>query len=161
MRQNGIRLLMLLVFVFAGTFAAFAAVIKDSLYLHQNDVTGAENQILSDKMIVLSTQLNDWGENSARQTIALTEYFLEHYHIDPDRVYLHGMSGGGETGSLVMGLRPDLYTAYFMTASQWDGDLAVLAAAQTPVYMAIGAQDSYYGSQSLRRAYNTLRTNAI
>ena len=46
------------------------------------------------------------------------EYFLEHYNIDPGKVYLHGMSGGGETGSLVMGKRPDLYTAYLMTASK-------------------------------------------
>ena len=118
---------------------------------------GTEAIRYNDKMIVLSAQLNDWGETSARQAVALTEYFLAHYNIDPGRVYLHGMSGGGETGSLVMGMRPELYAAYLMTASQWDGDLDVLAAARTPVYMAVGAEDSYYGSQSLRRAYETLR----
>lgn len=108
-------------------------------------------------MIVLSTQLDDWGENSANMTIALTEYFLSHYNIDPEKVYLHGMSGGGETGSLVMGMRPELYTAYLMTSSQWDGDLEVLAQARTPVYMAIGEDDSYYGSSSLKEAYAELR----
>lgn len=90
-------------------------------------------------------------------TIALTEYFLSHYNIDPEKVYLHGMSGGGETDSLVMGMRPELYTAYLMTSSQWDGDLEVLAQARTPVYMAIGEDDSYYGSSSLKEAYAELR----
>lgn len=47
------------------------------------------------------------------------------------------MSGGGETGSLVMGTKPELFTAYLATSSQWDGDLNVLAQARTPVYFAI------------------------
>lgn len=78
-------------------------------------------------MIVLSPQLSDWGQTSADEAIALTEYFLSHYNIAPDRVYLHGMSGGGETGSLVMGTKPEMFTAYLATSSQWDGDLHVLA----------------------------------
>lgn len=119
---------------------------------------GTEAINYNDQMIVLSTQLDDWGETSARQTIALIEYFLEHYNIDPDRVYLHGMSGGGETGSLVMGMRPELYAGYLATSTQWDGDLNVLAQARTPVYLAIGDQDSYYGPDSLIETYNTLHS---
>ena len=64
---------------------------------------GVEAIRYNEKMIILSPQLNDWGQTSANEAIALTEYFLSHYNIDPKRVYLHGMSGGGETGSLVMG----------------------------------------------------------
>lgn len=108
-------------------------------------------------MIVLSPQLDDWGETSAEMTIALTEYFLENWNIDPNRVYLHGMSGGGETASLVLGMRPELYTACLVTSSQWDGDLTALAAARTPVYLAIGAQDSYYGADSFEATYESLR----
>ena len=107
-------------------------------------------------MIVLSPQLNDWGETSANMAIALTEYFLANYNINPERVYLHGMSGGGETASLVLGMRPELFTACLVTSSQWDGNLAVLAAAQTPVYLAIGAQDSYYGADSFQETYAAL-----
>ena len=66
----------------------------------------------NEKMIVISPQLNDWRETSARQTIALTECLMDAYNIDPDRVYLEGYSGGGETGSLVMGMRPELYAAF-------------------------------------------------
>ena len=70
--------------------------------------------------------------------MALVEYFLAEYNIDPARVYLHGMSGGGETASLVMGMRPELFAACLVTSTRWDGDLNVLAEARTPVYMAIG-----------------------
>ena len=50
-----------------------------------------------------------------------------------------------------------IYTAFLMTSSQWDGDLEVLANAKTPVYLATGKNDSYYGSQPLKNAYNKLR----
>lgn len=117
---------------------------------------GPEAIRYNERMIILSPQLGDWGTTSAREAIALTEYFLHHYNIDPTRVYLHGMSGGGETGSLIMGMRPALFTAYLATSSQWDGDLQVLAQARTPVYLAIGAQDSYYGADSFIATYQTL-----
>lgn len=119
---------------------------------------GVEAPKYHEEMIVLSPQLNDWGQTSANEAIALTEYFISHYNIDTSRVYLHGMSGGGETGSLVMGTRPELFTAYLATSSQWDGDLDVLAQARTPVYLAIGEQDSYYGSESFVRTYSALHT---
>ena len=40
----------------------------------------------NDHMIVAAPQLSDWGETSAEQTIALTEYLLGHYNIDQERV---------------------------------------------------------------------------
>ena len=95
---------------------------------------------------------------SARDTVVLTEYLMSAFNVDPNRVYLSGYSGGGETGSLVMELRPELYAAYLMMASQWDGKLEPLAAARTPVYMIIGEDDSYYGSESLKSAYARLHT---
>ena len=118
---------------------------------------GVEAIKYDDEMIVLSTQLNDWGETSANQAIALTEYFLVHYNIDPERVYLHGYSGGGETGSIVMGKRPDLYTAFLCCSTKWDGDVSVLAEAKTPVYLVTGENDSYYGSKPMKDAYQKIR----
>lgn len=85
------------------------------------------------------------------------DFGVEAIKYNSSKVYLHGYSGGGETGSLVMGMRPELYTAFLMTSSQWDGDLEVLSKAKTPVYLATGESDSYYGSQSLKNAYNKLR----
>ena len=109
------------------------------------------------QMIVVSPQLNDWGVTSARQTIVLTEHLMDTYAIDPGRVYISGYSGGGETLSLVLGLRPELYAGALHVSSQWDGDLHVLAAQETPLYLAIGEDDDYYGSDSVKQAYATLK----
>lgn len=46
-------------------------------------------------MIILAPQLEDWEETSANQTIALVEYFLDNYPVNPARVYINGYSGGG------------------------------------------------------------------
>lgn len=75
---------------------------------------------LDEDMIVVSAQLTDWGEKSARQTIELTEYFLQNYSVDPNRVYAAGYSAGGETMSQAVSMRPDLYATYLRGASQWD-----------------------------------------
>ena len=117
---------------------------------------GFEAQNYNENMIVVAPQLSDWGETSANQTIALVEYFLKHYSIDQTRVYANGYSGGGETMSIVMGKRPELFTAYLHCSSQWDGDLNVLAESRTPVYLAVGRNDEYYGSEPTREAYDTL-----
>lgn len=107
-------------------------------------------------MIVAAPQLSDWGETSAEQTIALTEYLLDHYNIDQDRVYAEGYSGGGETMSQVMGIRPDLFTAYLQCSSQWDGAYESVVEARVPVYFVIGESDEYYGSGPSQEAYDSL-----
>ena len=107
-------------------------------------------------LIVVSAQLDDWGMTSARQAVALTEHLLEAYNIDPDRVYITGYSGGGETLSLVMELRPELYAAALFVSSQWDGDPAPLVAAQTPLYLFTAEHDSYYGSEPVEQAYQRI-----
>ena len=108
------------------------------------------------RMIVAAPQLSDWGETSAVQAIALTEYLLDTYHIDPEQVYAEGYSGGGETMTRVMGMRPDLFTAYLQCSSQWDGAYEPVAEARVPVYFVIGEGDEYYGSEPSRQAYDRL-----
>ncbi len=107
-------------------------------------------------LIVVAPQLMDWRERSAREVIAITEHVIASYDVDTSRVYLEGFSGGGETGSLVMGMKPGLYTAFLAVSTRWDGDLEVLADSRTPVYLAVGEDDSYYGSGPLKRAYDEL-----
>ncbi|HIV43154.1 MAG TPA: hypothetical protein H9996_02935 [Candidatus Faecalibacterium avium] len=46
--------------------------------------------------------------------------------------------------------------ACLLTSTQWDGDLETLADARTPLYLAIGDRDSYYGPASLEKAYADL-----
>ncbi len=122
----------------------------------QSEEFGFEAQKYNSEMIVVAPQLSDWGETSANQTIALVEYFLEQYNIDSSKVYGNGFSGGGETMSIVMGKRPELFTAYLQVSSQWDGEYESVVEQRLPVYFAIGRNDEYYGLEPTREAYDTL-----
>ena len=82
---------------------------------------------LDTEMVVVTAQLTDWGEKSARQAIELTEYFINSFAVDTSRVYAAGYSAGGETMSRAVAMRPDLYAAYLHGASQWDGSYAPIA----------------------------------
>lgn len=117
---------------------------------------GFKAQRYNDKMIVVAPQLEDWGETSANQTIELVEYFLQNYKIDTEKVYASGYSGGGETMSRVIGKRPDLFTAYLQCSSKWDGSYNLVVENRTPVYIVIGEDDEYYGSQPSKEAYAEL-----
>lgn len=122
----------------------------------KSEAFGFEAQKYNDEMIIVAPQLSDWGETSANQTIELVEYFLENYNIDRTRVYANGYSGGGETMSLVVGKRPDLFSAFLHVSSQWDGEYEPVVKARLPVYFAIGRNDEYYGSEPTKKAYDTL-----
>lgn len=115
-----------------------------------------EAQKYNSEMIIAAPQLNDWGNTSADQAIALTEYLLRTYNIDESKVFMNGYSGGGETLSLVMAKKPELYTAVLHVSSVWDGELQPLVRSQTPVYFVIGESDEYYGSARIRKTYETL-----
>lgn len=117
---------------------------------------GFEAQKYNDKMIIAAPQLSDWGEISANQTIALAEYLLRNYNIDVDKVYISGYSGGGETLSLVLGKRPELFAAALMCSSQWDGGYDKVVENHTPVYFVIGESDEYYGAEPFAEAYQKL-----
>lgn len=112
----------------------------------------------NDEMIIVAPQPNDWGNTSKRQAIELTEYMLAAYNINPESVYISGYSGGGETLSLAVSERPELYTAALHVSSQWDGDFSRIAEARTPVYFAIGENDEYYDSKPAKKAYEELVT---
>lgn len=103
---------------------------------------GTEAQKYNDEMIIIAPQLNSWDIASARQAVALTRRLMSYYNIDPGKVYLEGYSSGRETGSLVMELAPELFTAYLLVSSQWDGDLAPVVESRTPVCLATGENDS-------------------
>lgn len=115
-----------------------------------------EAQKYNSKMIVISPQLDDWGEKSANDTIFLVEYFLSHYNIDKSKVYISGLSGGGETLSLVLEKKPELFTSALYISSQWDGKYEKLIQSKTPLYMVIGENDSYYGSTKTKNTYNDM-----
>ena len=112
---------------------------------------------LPEDMIVVSAQLTDWYETSARQAIELTEYFIENFSVDKSRVYAAGYSAGGETMSQAVSMRPDLYAAYLHGASQWDGAYESIAQNDVAVYIFMAENDEYYGSAKARSAYDGLQ----
>ncbi|MBP3489360.1 MAG: alpha/beta hydrolase [Roseburia sp.] len=63
----------------------------------------------------------------------------------------------GETMSLVLEKAPELFTAYLHCSSRWDGDYAPVVENRLPVYLVIGENDEYYGSEPTREAYEALR----
>lgn len=111
---------------------------------------------LDEEMIVVSAQLTDWGETSAREAVELTEYFIDSFSVDTNRIYAAGYSAGGETMSRTVSMRPDLYAAYLHGASQWDGEFTPIAEHNVAVYIFMAEDDEYYGSQRARDAYNGL-----
>ena len=111
---------------------------------------------LEEDMIVVSAQLTDWGEKSARQAIELTEFFLDNFPVDVNRVYAAGYSAGGETMSQAVSMRPDLYAAYLHGASRWDGAFEPVAENSVAIYIFMAENDEYYGSQKARDAYQGL-----
>lgn len=112
---------------------------------------------LSEDMIVVSAQLTDWHETSARQAIELTEYFIDNFSVDRTRIYAAGYSAGGETMSQAVSMRPDLYAAYLHGASQWDGTYEPIAQNDIAVYIFMAENDEYYGSEKAQSAYDGLQ----
>lgn len=116
----------------------------------------AWTELLED-VIVVSAQLTDWHETSARQAIELTEYFIENFSVDKSRVYAAGYSAGGETMSQAVSMRPDLYAAYLHGASQWDGAYEPIAQNDVAIYIFMAENDEYYGFAKARSAYDGLQ----
>lgn len=108
-------------------------------------------------IIVVSPSLTDWGDPSARQTIELTEYFIQHFAVDESRIYAAGFSAGGETLSRAIDMRPDLFAAYLHASSQWDGGYENAAKYRIPIYICMARQDEYYGSEKATDAYERLK----
>lgn len=117
---------------------------------------GFVSQNYNAQMIVLAPQLEDWDELSANQTIALTKYFLKHYNIDKNKVYISGYSGGGATLSWILTNEPELYRAALMCSSKWDGNFNKVVKNKTPIYFVIGEEDEYYGSTPFKEAYQQI-----
>jgi len=123
--------------------------------LESQFVFSAQNYV-SDA-ILITPQPVDYLNATVDMVIALTEWALNEYNIDPQRVYLSGYSFGGETVSLVMAKRPELYSRVLHMASRWDGSVGALVEQEIPVMMVIGDDDEYYRVSDAERTYLGIR----
>lgn len=99
---------------------------------------------VNENMIILATQLEDWGVQSAEDVISLTKYYQNIYRID--KTYIEGYSGGGETLSLVLNKNSNLYDGALMISSKWNGDYGFLVRQKLPIYFFIGKDDEFNSS---------------
>lgn len=87
------------------------------------------------------SQIGDWEkEYNPEQVIGIVEHFLESYPVDPDRVYITGMSMGG-AGTLDM---INLYPDYFAAAAPicgWTPGGTADAYAHIPTWLFHSADD--------------------
>ena len=109
---------------------------------------------INKNMIILAPQLDDWGEQSTEDTIALTKYYQKNYSVD--RTYIEGYSGGGETLSLVLDKNANLYDGALMVSSEWDAGYDDVVDEELPLYFFIGEEDDYYGSANFKETYQEL-----
>ncbi len=129
--------------------------LTDNAYAKSNAEVWTE---LNGGMIIVSPNLTDWGDKSARQTIELADWFIENYNVDTSRIYAAGFSAGGETLSRAVDMRPELFAAYLHCATQWDGGYDAVAEYKMPVYISMAEHDEYYGPDTARRAYEGLKS---
>ena len=108
-------------------------------------------------MIIAAPQMEAWGENYADQVLALMDYLLSAYQVDEERIYAEAFSAGGVTMSFVLEQRPELFCAYLHCCSSWSADPEPVATARLPVYIAVGEQDEYFGSEPSREIYDELQ----
>lgn len=109
---------------------------------------------INKNMIIFAPQLDDWGEQSTEDTIALTKYYQKNYSVD--RTYIEGYSGGGETLSLVLDKNANLYDGALMVSSEWDAGYDDVVDEELPLYFFIGEEDDYYGSANFKETYQEL-----
>jgi predicted peptidase len=91
---------------------------------------------LSEEAIVVLPQLwrntpASWNNNTTNDAIALLEYLLGKYSINPKRVYAAGSSFGTMCLSQVLAQRPDLISAYMEFNGQWTGAPSAFSAADS------------------------------
>lgn len=108
-------------------------------------------------MIIVAPQMEAWGETYADQVLALMDYLLSEYRVDENRIYAEAFSAGGVTMSFVLEQRPDLFCVYLHCCSSWPADPTPVVKTRLPVYIAVGEQDEYFGSEPSREIYEELQ----
>ncbi|MBT8442682.1 MAG: prolyl oligopeptidase family serine peptidase [Gammaproteobacteria bacterium] len=89
--------------------------------------------------IVITPQMSAWSWD-VDATVAFIEHCIETYAIDPNRVYLSGVSLGGRGVWSVGAARPDLFAAIAPVAG-WGKQEEAEATAQIPAWIFHGEKD--------------------
>jgi predicted esterase len=101
-----------------------------------------------------------WTRSAERQVLTLIRFLVATYHVDPDRVFLTGMSNGG-IGAYLIGMHhADLFAGIAPMASGIDTPLMPFLAnvRNTPVYLIHGKEDEVMPVRLSRQIAAELKT---
>lgn len=101
--------------------------------------------------IVITPQTSAWTWN-VEETVAFIEHCIETYRIDPNRVYLSGVSLGGRGVWSVAAARPDLFAA-IAPVSGWGKEDEAEATAQIPAWIFHGEKDPLIWPSAAEKMY--------
>ena len=129
---------------------------------HQQDFTKNDMQNLQDFLLARETadlsgkdyDLNDDGRWDVFDLCLMKREYLSNYDTVTAGTELY--RGFVLDNVLHMEKCPELFTAYLHCSSQWDGNFENLVKSRTPVYIAVGENDEYYGSEPSKNAYDEL-----
>jgi hypothetical protein len=94
--------------------------------------------------ILYPQNLNGWSGSTVQDAIRLVRLIVKKYKIDPDRIYIHGLSNGGIATHEAIKRAPWLFAAALPMSSPSDGgSLAVVSSiAHIPMWLFQGGLDT-------------------
>lgn len=94
-----------------------------------------------------------------RQVIELVEILLNEYKIDPNRVYIMGLSNGAHGVWDLINRRPDLFAASILFSGAGDANLMAEHLAHFPIWMFQGGQDDNPTPAAAHKMITALETH--
>lgn len=83
-----------------------------------------------------------WTGENLLEVALIIEYMIREYHLDPDKIYLHGLSNGGRGAWDMATERPDLFAAILpMSGVGSDLDSCTDSVVTTPIWLFQGEID--------------------
>jgi hypothetical protein len=96
--------------------------------------------------VLFAQNLNGWSSGPVQDAIRLVRLLVKKYNIDPDRIYIHGLSNGGIGVYEVIKRAPWLFAAALPMSSPTDGSIISSGLAPTvahiPMWIFQGGQDT-------------------
>ena len=77
--------------------------------------------------ILIPQNDQDWHPEWISRVVKLVESAIDKWPVDPNRIYIHGLSAGGSATWEIVDLRPDLFAAYLPISGVSDVDYKKLA----------------------------------
>jgi hypothetical protein len=96
--------------------------------------------------VLFPQNMNGWDTPTAQDAIRIVRLAIKKYNIDPDRIYIHGLSNGGIAVYNVIKRAPWLFAAALPMSSPSDGGIfsagVQSAVAHIPMWMFQGGKDT-------------------